>query len=77
VLSEVFLSTATEPAGTQRARREISRATLRGIGDLRPAERHVEAFFENLPALTEPVGLRDAGTPMTCAPSGPDALVDH
>ena len=64
-LFETYLSSAADPYGAQRARYEISRATLRGTGDLRPAEVHVEEFFTELPAMTRPVDLRDAGILIT------------
>jgi hypothetical protein len=47
-------------ASRQRARYEITRATLRGTGDLRPAEHHARAFFEEVLSLTAPGDLHDA-----------------
>lgn len=64
-LLEAYLSTTTDLDGAQRARYEISRATLRGTGDLRSAEVHVEAFFTELSAMTRPVDLRDASILIT------------
>ncbi|MEV6986504.1 hypothetical protein AB0M95_35320 [Sphaerisporangium sp. NPDC051017] len=60
-LLEIFLSTVTDVDTAQRGRYEISRATLRGTGNLRPAEHHVRAFFANVTSMTAPGDLQDAG----------------
>ncbi|WP_435107190.1 hypothetical protein [Nocardiopsis synnemataformans] len=44
----------------QRARYEIAVATLRGAGDLRPAEQHVRDFFDDTGSIKSPPLLMDA-----------------
>ena len=61
LMNEVASSTE-DTAGRQRARYEITRATLRGTGDLRPAEHHARAFFADALSLTAPGDLLDATT---------------
>jgi hypothetical protein len=53
-------SALVDVASLQRARYEITRATLRGTGDLRPAEHHAQAFFEDMLSLAAPGDLHDA-----------------
>ena len=53
-------SALVDVASLQRARYEITRATLRGTGDLRPAEHHARAFFEDMLSLAAPGDLHDA-----------------
>jgi hypothetical protein len=53
-------ASSADIADTQRARYEISRATLRGTGNLRPAEHHTRAFFADVLSLTAPSDLLDA-----------------
>ena len=60
-LMDAFISDIAVADTVQRARYEVARATLRGTGDLRPAEHHVRAFFADVPSLTAPNDLRDAG----------------
>ncbi len=59
-LMEGAVSAARDIADTQRARYEITRATLRGTGDLRPAEQHARAFFADVLSLMAPGDLLDA-----------------
>ncbi|NJC66227.1 hypothetical protein HC028_17195 [Planosporangium flavigriseum] len=59
-LIEQFLATEPDFEAAQRARYELSRATLRGAGDLRPAEHHVRAFFGDVASMTLPADLLDA-----------------
>ncbi len=60
-LMDAFISDIAVADTVQRARYEVARATLRGAGDLRPAEHHVRAFFADVRSLTAPNDLRDAG----------------
>ena len=60
-LMEAFIAGIADPDTVQRARYEVARATLRGTGDLRPAEQHVRAFFAGARSLRDPTDLRDAG----------------
>jgi hypothetical protein len=53
-------SSLEDVASLQRARYEITRATLRGTGDLRPAEHHARTFFEDVLSLAAPGDLHDA-----------------
>lgn len=59
-LVEQFLTADPDFEAAQRARYEISRATLRGTGDMRPAEHHVRAFFAGLALMDVPADLLDA-----------------
>lgn len=59
-LVEQYLATDPDIEMAQRARYEISRATLRGAGDMRPAEHHVRAFFAEIASMTVPADLLDA-----------------
>lgn len=59
-LVEAFLSTVTDLGTAQRARYEISRSTLRGTGDLRPAEHHTRGYFADARSMEEPSDLLDA-----------------
>ncbi len=45
------------PAQRQRARYETAVGQLRGVGDLRPADGHVVAFFQELDASSDPWAL--------------------
>jgi hypothetical protein len=60
-LMEAFIADVADTGTVQCARYEVARATLRGTGDLRPAEHHVRAFFADTRSLTEPADLHDAG----------------
>jgi hypothetical protein len=59
-LVEQFLAADPDFEAAQRARYEISRATLRGAGDMRPAERHVRAYFDGIASMSVPSDLLDA-----------------
>jgi hypothetical protein len=59
-LAEQFLATDPGLGATQRGRYEISRATLRGTGNMRQAEHHVRAFFANVASMAVPADLLDA-----------------
>lgn len=59
-LVERYLNTSPDFETAQRARYEIARATLRGNGDMRPAEHHVRTFFEGVASMTVPADLLDA-----------------
>jgi hypothetical protein len=59
-LVEQFLTTDPDFETAQRARYEIARATLRGAGDMRPAEHHVRAFFADIASMSVPADLLDA-----------------
>ncbi|MFF4241470.1 hypothetical protein ACFYYL_36880 [Actinomadura geliboluensis] len=61
-LMEGYLPRLTDATMTQRARYEISRAMLRGTGDLRPAENHVQAYFADVETMTDPIALLDASS---------------
>jgi len=53
-LADAFISDVADADTVQRARYEVARATLRGTGDLRPAEHHARAFFADVRSLTAP-----------------------
>lgn len=59
-LVEQYLACGPHSDAVQRARYEIARATLRGAGDLRPAEHHVRTFFAEITSMTAPAALLDA-----------------
>lgn len=59
----------------QRARYEIVVAAIRGIGDLRTADAHVDAFLQTARQETEPAGLEDAAVVMSYAATA--AAIGH
>jgi hypothetical protein len=59
-LVEQLVAHTPDQEARQRARYEIAVATLRGTGTLRPAERHVRAFFAEADSIEIPTLLLDA-----------------
>ncbi|MFG3642437.1 hypothetical protein ACGF3C_19460 [Micromonospora sp. NPDC047762] len=79
-LVEQFLAGGPDSDTAQRARYEIARATLRGTGDLRPAEHHVRAFFAEITSMAAPAALLDASVLLqyaTTATLAGEAALDH